>query len=98
MFKFIFIISMLLPTVSANEIGVNALSDLNFVELSVTEIDQTDELDFDSSALIPHTIIQFPHDKYIKLSYFTPFIFQSYFQGFHSRAPPRFILPDTFIT
>lgn len=89
---------MLLPTVSANEIALTSVSDLNFTELNVTEIEQTDNLDFDSPAPLPKTIVQFPHDRYIKLSYFSPFIFQSYFQGFRSRAPPLVIISHAFIT
>lgn len=89
---------MLLPAVSANETALTALSDLNFTELNVTKIEQTDDLDFDSPAPLPQTNVQFPHDKYCKLSYFSPFIFQSYFQGFRSRAPPLLIFSQTLIT
>lgn len=98
MFKFLFIISMLLATFSAHDTALTAVSDLNFTELNVTEIEQTDNLDFDSPASLPHTIVQFPHDRYIKLSYFSPFIFQPYFQGFRSRAPPLVIISHTLIT
>ncbi|MFT6689932.1 MAG: hypothetical protein ACJAXH_000438, partial [Colwellia sp.] len=47
MFKFLFIISMLLPTVSANEIGLTFSGDLNFTKSNIAEIEQADNLDFD---------------------------------------------------
>lgn len=89
---------MLLPTVSANETGLVSLSDLNFTELNVTEIEQADKLDLDNPTLSLKAIVQFQHDSNIKLSYFSSAIVQSYFHSFHSRAPPLLIIQHTLIT
>lgn len=97
MFKLLFIISMLLPTVSANETVLVSLSDLNFTETNIVEIEQTDNLDFDRPALLSSALVQLSPDRNVKLSYFNPFIVQSYFQSFHSRAPPLIIFQSTFI-
>lgn len=98
MFKFLFIISMLLPAVSANEIELTALGDLNFTKSNLAEIEQVDNLDFDDPSLLYPFIVQLQNCNYINLSDFSPFILQYYFHNFHSRAPPAFIFHHTLIT
>lgn len=88
---------MLLPTVSANEIDLTALGDLNFTKSNIAEIEQADNLDFDDPSLLCQSIAQFQNCNYINLSYFSPFILQYYFLNFHSRAPPAFIFHHTLI-
>jgi len=95
MFKFIFIISMLLPTVSAHEIRVNALNDLNLIEVnpaeSLAEVEQADDLGFDDTALIAQSCFQLPTHGYIILPYFSSSFLKAHQTGFRSRAPPKFI-------
>ena len=97
MFKFLFIISMLLPTVSANEIDLIFLGDLNFTKSNIAEIEQADNLDFDNPSLLYQFIVPFQNCSYINLSYFSHFIPPYYFHNFHSRAPPSFIFHHTLI-
>lgn len=97
MFKFLFIISMLLPTVSAHEINLISLSDVNFTKSNVTEIEPTDQLDFDNNSFFSQSPVQFQHYSYINLNYFSPFIVQHYSHSFHSRAPPLVISHHTLI-
>lgn len=89
---------MLLPSVSANETGLITLSDLNFTESNITEIEKADNVDFDGPTLIANTIIQSLYEINTKVNYFTPFIVKSYFKSFHSRAPPVFISHYTIST
>lgn len=95
MFKFIFIISMLLPTVSAHEIRVNALNDLSLIEVnpaeSLAEVEQTDDVYFDDTALIAQNSFQLPNYGYIILPYFSSSFLKAHQTCFRSRAPPKFI-------
>jgi hypothetical protein len=97
MFKFLFIINMLLPAVLANEIDLTSLGDLNFTKSNIAEIEQVDNLDFDNPSLLYQFIVQFQNCSYINLSYFSHFIPQYYFHNLHSRDPPAFIFHHTLI-
>tara|TARA_R110000787_G_scaffold93570_2_gene195870 strand:+ start:724 stop:1014 length:291 start_codon:yes stop_codon:yes gene_type:complete len=94
MFKLFFILIFLLTTVSVNEIAVVTLSDLNFTQATINEIEveieHIDNVDFDNPALLTQTTAYLRFFTNIGLPYFNPDIVIPYFQNFHSRAPPTF--------
>jgi hypothetical protein len=88
MFKLFFILTVLLTTVSVNEIESVTLSDLSFNQVNTVELDTTEDLDSDNPALLTHTANYLRSYTYINVRYHNPDIIEPYFQNFHSRAPP----------
>ena len=88
MFKLFFIITVLLTTVSINEIESVTLSDLSFNQANTVELDTTEDVDSDNPALLTLTANYLRSYTYISIRYPNPDIIEPYFQNFHSRAPP----------
>ncbi|ARD46220.1 hypothetical protein [Colwellia sp. PAMC 21821] len=88
MFKLFFILTVLLTTVSVNEIAVVTLSDLSFNEANIVELETTEDVDSDNPALLTHTANYLRSYTYISIGYRNPDIIEPYFNNFHSRAPP----------
>lgn len=88
MIKLFFILTVLLTTVSVNEIKSVALSDLSFNQANTVELDTTEDVDSDNPALLTHTTNYLRSYTYINVRYHNPDIIEPYFQNFRSRAPP----------
>ena len=88
MFKLFFILTVLLTTVSVNEIESARLSDLSFNEANIVEFENAEDVDSDPPALLTHTAYYPRTYTYISISYQNPDILEPCFKSFHSRAPP----------
>ncbi|MBU2917258.1 hypothetical protein KO505_04665 [Psychrosphaera sp. F3M07] len=94
LFKLLFIVSVLLSTVSATEIASNSGHDLSFTEINMITLDElaNPELDLENPSALLHRKFNWilASFKQSTLHYQQPFHSQLRYTNTYSRAPPTY--------